>query len=232
MVGLNLDIGDLDEAARMVAVAEESMEQTGFWTAKKNILYCRACIAMRRGELDYAGRLLAQIGDVANETTVVHARWLYLFGRADLARLSGQPTEAQHFYVEAAELSERVGRRQHLARALLGRAFALLDQEAFEKARQCFNRALEAALEIGVMPQVVGAVVGLAALRLHNGDYDQALEWLGVAMSHPACLYTTKIEADRILAQLQIDGSLRSGTFPRHPNPEVALKQIVADFGS
>jgi tetratricopeptide (TPR) repeat protein len=198
------DMGDLRRAADYAGASVIAAEKSGIRPGIANALLAEAEVAMAQAHFEEAEKYLGRVGVIAEETGNLYVRVRFLNGKGRLTRLLGQPVEAQQLYRQAFELAESMARQKDAALALVGVGFALLDQEKSEDAATCLRAALEAAWERRIMPEVIGAVVGLAALKGYAGQPQIAERWLRCAVEHPSCPKRVQVEALEIRKRLAI----------------------------
>jgi tetratricopeptide (TPR) repeat protein len=167
---------------------------------------------------------------IAEETANQYIRVRFLNNKARVARLLGNPVEAQQLYQEAYELAKGMARKKDTALAQIGLGFALLDQEKFEEASACLRTALQEAWERRIMPEVIWAVVGLAALTGQEGHPKIAARWLRSAIAHPSCPYRVRVEAMTIGKQLALADIAHTITGEPVHDPNTALEVVVAEI--
>src|SRR5690606_13162544 len=114
--------------------------------------------------------------------------------------------EAQELYAQAYMLAEQMARKKDAALAQAGIGFSLLDQGRFGEAETQFRAVLRAAWERGIMPEVIWAVVGMAALRGNRDELQRAQRWLQAAVAHPACPLRARMEAATIRKRFALPG--------------------------
>jgi tetratricopeptide (TPR) repeat protein len=112
--------------------------------------------------------------------------------------------EAKQLQRQSAEMYREIGNPWGQATALqqLGEVCSALGE--FSEAQQHTYEALQVAAGNGIAPLALSVLVSLAELWLTTGS-DQALpvEWLAVALNHPASDQATKDRATRLLAQIE-----------------------------
>src|SRR5262249_49759731 len=152
-----------------------------------SVLLVQAECAMAQGHYAKAEQYLARSSAIAEETgnRYVHVR--VMNGKARLSRLLGRPADAQALYEQAYESAKRMGRNRDAIIAQVGVGFCLLEQGKQAQAEAHFHAALHGAWERGMMPEVIEATVGLAALKGDEGHRQIAEQWLRVALAHPSC---------------------------------------------
>jgi predicted ATPase/tetratricopeptide (TPR) repeat protein len=198
------DIGNLAHAAQFAKAAIITAEESGNRPAFASALLAKAEVAMAQGHFEEAEKYFGHAYAIAEETGNRHVRGRFLTGKARLARLLGRPVEAQQLFQQAYELAKSMGRNKDVALAQVGLGFALLDQEEGEAARTCFRAALQVAWQRRIMPEVIWAVVGLAALKGFEGQLQIAARWLRSAVAHPCCPKRIQGEAEEISKRLAL----------------------------
>jgi class 3 adenylate cyclase/tetratricopeptide (TPR) repeat protein len=115
----------------------------------------------------------------------------------------GHHAEAKSLYREALDLSLEIGDRRLRAALLdnLGEVAYELGDNA--QAEHDFSESLRLALEIGAVPSALLTLAGMTRLRARAGHSEQALEWLGLTLNHPACDDETRQRGDPLLAELR-----------------------------
>jgi hypothetical protein len=167
---------------------------------------------------------------IAEVTGNQSVRARYLTGKARLARLSGKPVEAQALYAESREMFERLARTKDVVIAQIGLGFAHLDQEQFVDARASFHGALQVAWKHKIWPEVIGAVVGLAAIKGYEGQPQIAERWLQIAVAHPACPRRVAVEAEELRLRLAPAGIAHALDDDILRDLDIALENVVLEL--
>jgi hypothetical protein len=132
-----------------------------------------------------------------------------LLGLGDVALHSGQSVEAQGYFRDGLALSQQIGYRRGMMRALVGLGDAVaLDPAAAPAAGEAYvfyREALQTALAIRAVPWVLAAVVGIAARQAQSGEPIAAVELLTLVVYHPACNHRTHERAARLLSRLEAE---------------------------
>jgi tetratricopeptide (TPR) repeat protein len=198
------DLGDLAHAAHLAALAVVAAEQAGDLPEIASALLADVEVALAQAQLDEAERRLSSVEHIAKETGNRNVRMRCLLGKARAARLMGRSLDAQSFFEQAYQLATSMGRLKDVAWAQAGVGFALLDQGKHEEAKAWLLAALEAAWQRKIMPEVIWAVVGLAALQAYAGQPQVAARWLQTSVAHPACPKRVQVEVEEIRQRLAI----------------------------
>jgi tetratricopeptide (TPR) repeat protein len=112
--------------------------------------------------------------------------------------------EARLLQQQSAEMYREIGNPWGQATALqqLGQVCYALGE--FSEAHQHTYEALQVAAHNGIVPLALGALVSLAELRLTvESDQARLVEWLAVALNHPASDQANKDRATRLLTKLE-----------------------------
>jgi DNA-binding SARP family transcriptional activator len=111
--------------------------------------------------------------------------------------------EAREHYRESIDISIEIGHRQGATSTLsnLGHLCVLMDEYAI--AWDCLREALREAMEMGLTPLTIDALVGVARLRAAVGAEVPAAELLGLALNHPAVEADSAKAAEAVLVGLR-----------------------------
>jgi tetratricopeptide (TPR) repeat protein len=123
------------------------------------------------------------------------------------AQLEGRQ-ETKQLLQEGVSIFRETGEGLGLVMALnqLGRVSCALGE--YEEARQHLQEALQLASQNQLVPATLNVLVSLAEFRLQVGptplsEKEAALEFLALALNHPASEQTTKDRATRLLAKIE-----------------------------
>jgi tetratricopeptide (TPR) repeat protein len=119
-----------------------------------------------------------------------------------VAHLQHDYAGARERYEESLALTRGIGDQRGMAIVLNNLGFthyALGDDGA---AKRCFDEALQVALSIKMMPIVLEVLVGVARLQARAGHPVEAVELLGLAVSHPGTNTDVQTQADLFLTEL------------------------------
>jgi predicted ATPase/transcriptional regulator with XRE-family HTH domain len=132
-------------------------------------------------------------------------RRLLAFGQAAMGRLAfelGDYSAAQEWFQQSLQILRMIHETWAISGVLndLGQATLALGDSA--AARQTFDELLRLAVEAGLPPRVLDALVGLAHLHLLAGEDQAALTALTHVIHHNRVQRETKERAERLLQQL------------------------------
>lgn len=225
-----LNQGDVTRAEYFASEAYPLAVESGNWPQTASALLVQAECAMTRGHYPEAEQYLARSSAITEEmgNRYVHVR--VMTGKGRLSRLLGRPVDAQAFYEQAHESAARMGRSMDAIVAQVGLGFCLLDQEKYAQAKACFHAALRAAWERRIMPEVIEATVGLAALKGYEGQARIADQWLRAAIAHPSCSKRVQVEAMEIRERI----ARAEAADPLHEEilqaPDATLEGVVLEL--
>jgi predicted ATPase/class 3 adenylate cyclase/DNA-binding XRE family transcriptional regulator/Tfp pilus assembly protein PilF len=120
-----------------------------------------------------------------------------------VAHVQGDHEEARYLFRESLGICKEMGDRWTMAQALTNLAHVtqvLGDQAA---ARQLYREAFATASEAQVIPTALDALIGLAALLMHEGAAAPWLELLTQIIDHPAASRETRERAVRLRLELE-----------------------------
>jgi tetratricopeptide (TPR) repeat protein len=103
--------------------------------------------------------------------------------------------QAVDMFRKSLDTLSELGARQDVARVLaeMGRSIFALGNQA--EAGQVWSESLRLAIETKGMFIELEALIGLASLKIKQGDFEQALEWVLIVLNHPASLKETRERA-------------------------------------
>lgn len=110
---------------------------------------------------------------------------------------------AQHYFEEGAALWREIGDHGSLAQTLNHLGETLLVQGDQLGARRCFLQALTLSEEAEVTPLAHDALLGLAALRVQEGEIASALELFLFILHHPASTQAAKNRAEKLRTTIE-----------------------------
>jgi tetratricopeptide (TPR) repeat protein len=225
-----VDMGNLAQATRWATAAVITAEESGNRPALASAHLVGAESAMAKGHFDEVEKCLGRAAMIAEETGNRYVRVRFLNGKARLARHLGRPIEAQKLYQQAHELAKSMARNKDAALAQIGVGFALLDQEEIEDARTCFRTGLRAAWQRRIMPEVIWAVVGLAALKVYEHQPQIAERWLRNAATHPSCPHQVQAEVAEICKRFALADIAYTLAEEPLQDPDTTLEGIVLEL--
>lgn len=98
----------------------------------------------------------------------------------------GHYPEAWKTYTLAIENARTANRPREQIAILNGRGDLLTEVDEISEAENNFEDALKISKQMGEQPEHVATYVGLARVQRLKGEYDESLNWLRKAASHPA----------------------------------------------
>ncbi|MBL8055850.1 MAG: tetratricopeptide repeat protein, partial [Anaerolineales bacterium] len=120
-----------------------------------------------------------------------------------VASAQGDHAEALRLYAEALTLADEIGDRRLQAALLDNLGDVAYDQGDDAQAQRYFADSLLLMLEVGAVPSALLALAGLAKLHARAGQTAQALQLLGLTLTHPACDDETRQRGEPALQQLR-----------------------------
>jgi len=184
------DLDRLSEAAHYAELSYAKAQQMGHEIAVDQSLFVRASIYRQQGELEDAGRVLAQLEPRLKRLPAEHI----LFGvlaleRARLAQVRGDSAAAMAAADRATAIAEASTQRiVYLSRFLLGRSELAYQMGRLDRARDDAREAVRLELE-GVVPEIFSSHLGRCYLALGRalqgqGRIDQARAAFASALQH------------------------------------------------
>jgi predicted ATPase/transcriptional regulator with XRE-family HTH domain len=113
------------------------------------------------------------------------------------------PQEARTLFSASCAVFREIDDLQSLARVLSHQGHNALALGDVAGAQNSFVEILRLSREGGNVPYLLDALVGIASLPAKRGDIEQALEFLLVALNHPASLPDTKNRASNLRLDLE-----------------------------
>jgi tetratricopeptide (TPR) repeat protein len=114
-----------------------------------------------------------------------------LTGLGQVSQALGDIPDAQRFFEDSAQIWREIGDQGSLAQTLNQLGMALLVRADRPGAHRCFQEALEVAKEAQIIPVMLDALLGVAALHRRKGDTGSALELVLHILQNPACSQET-----------------------------------------
>jgi tetratricopeptide (TPR) repeat protein len=125
-----------------------------------------------------------------------------LLGLGVIALLQDNPGEAKRFLDEALSLIGVIPPWSKLG-VLVESAYAALAMGNAERCEEFLREALRLALDTGMVPRALDALLGIAHLSAHQGDPVTATEYLALVLHHPAVPQVTRYRAAQLQARLE-----------------------------
>ena len=197
-------------AADYAAARDCQLESLRLFREIKNQRGAAVCLlnlgnnARRQGDMAVAREYLAE---GLAEARAINARrsisdgLLYL---AQTARQQGDLTGALDYVAQSLILDAEFDDQLSLIDDQLVRGYIQLDRRDYAAARHDLESCLRTAQDLGAIPEVLGALTGLAILWVRTDQIDRAAEIAGLIDTHPTLtLEMRKSELDPLLAELR-----------------------------
>lgn len=184
--GLHWSLGSFDKARVVLKESLALTRQVDDAHQELHALTLLGSVAMNQGDWDEAQQLLEEAHARARQVGNRERATIALNNLGVLAGNRGDTAAAQNHYQQALSMARETGNQQSIALLLINLAetFILLDH--LKAARQHLHEGLAVALRIGVVPNVLLAVHNAGWLLAKQGDTQQGLALLGLALYHPA----------------------------------------------
>jgi len=112
--------------------------------------------------------------------------------------------EARRLFDEALVMAREADDLQSPA-ALVGLGYATQKLGDLQQATKHFGQALEEAIGMGLRPQALDALVGIASLSTQEGSSGRAAELLSLAVQHLATAHVVRNRTQHLLSKLESD---------------------------
>ncbi len=176
------ELGDPMQIAHILAYMSRTIIALGRITEAEVILQESLAFAQEIGYRSGMGHALDGLGRVAQLTSSEKARTLFAASYA---------------------VYEETGDLRNIARVLSHQGYNSLARGDDVDAQNSFVAALRLTREGGFIPFALDALVGLASLQAKQGDREQALKLLLIALNHAASSQETKDRAERLRLELE-----------------------------
>lgn len=103
-----------------------------------------------------------------------------------VCHLQQQYDQSHIYYKEALSIAYSLDNQRLIGILLNNQGFTFYATSDYGAAQACFDKALPLAWKMGAMPFVLETMVGMALLLAKAGQYIEAVELIGLALSHPA----------------------------------------------
>lgn len=144
-----------------------------------------------------------------------------------------QHEAAHQYFEESLAIRREIGDRLGIANSLNNLGTVSAAQGDSSKAEQYFRDAMIEANDLKAIPHLLEVLVGLADLQNRAGNVEQAIEWLGMVLQHPARGSDVESMAESILGtirenfdDIRVEAALNRG---RTQALEVIVGEILAD---
>jgi predicted ATPase/DNA-binding SARP family transcriptional activator/Tfp pilus assembly protein PilF len=194
--------GAYDEARRWfeesLAISRDLEDARGTAACLHNL----STVAYLQEDYEEARRLRQETLDICRQ---IGYRWgiaSALKSLGDVAFRLGEHAQAVRYLEGSLALLEEEGDRRSQAYTLNSLGTVAQTMGRGQKARQSFQRALRAAMEIREPALALDILMSLARLSAEDGDVMRALELLAFVLHHPASEQQTKDQAEPLRAEL------------------------------
>ena len=222
-----------DDSAREHALKALTLSQSEtFRFGEIYSLRCLSWIHLNSGNVEECLLLLGQGLKLARETDYQQLIPSFLIIRGTAALRLEDDAQARRFFSEALTLAQDAGYRTDEAMALLGFGYLLHRQGEYQQAKRHIKESLEVAWSNGEIPTAMRCLIALAELESEAGDFNEAVDWLHLALHHPATAYWDRRQAELILAR-QVHGPRADERFgararDMHTSLEKAVEQVLS----
>jgi predicted ATPase len=218
----------LDEAAGYIQRSLELARQAGDQTLVMYAINRLGSIHFYQGDLDTAyqyhtaNRALAL--SVGNRERAASA----IGNLGEIARLRGDYRAARVHYLESLNISRDIRLDSNIAMQLVNLGLLGLAEKNLVEAGRCFGEALRLAVEQNLTTDLLYSVLGFAAIRGYNGQVEQAVEWFGLVLHHPASDVNVTNDIKPFLTELEtrIDKTTFAAALER--GKQLNLEDIIA----
>lgn len=161
-----------------------------------------ALAQMELEAFDEARSLLAQAENIREELGYCPQLITVLKNLELVAQLHERTEEAEAYLQERMPTKETAGEVASQAFLCIHLGQSYLGLQQYEKAQDCFLRALQQAQTLAWPALALEAVTGLAALKAVAGNPAEALQLLQLPLSHPAAEARTRQEAQTVAEEI------------------------------
>ncbi|MCP4421482.1 MAG: XRE family transcriptional regulator [Chloroflexi bacterium] len=152
-------------------------------------------IARLQGEYEAARNYIQQSIAMANEINMSYNAANSLWSLGSLAVAEGDFRRAKRYYQESLTIFPT-------QRFVGGPGWAALGLSEITEAKQLFQARLKITLNTQAKPAGLDALVGMAHVKAHNGQFSRALELLALVQQHSASSYEIKEKARQLWEEL------------------------------
>lgn len=194
--------GDLQTTQRCrqesLAIAREDGDQASAADALSGL----GVVAFFMKDFEKARNYLEESLAICRQTGYRHGMGRAMGNLAENARWRGDYQEAIRWGLLAVEMDRSVGNRLNLGVCLVNLGYACI-AASDTRAKGFLREALETSAAIGAPSLALYVLVGFAHLAARCGETREALEFLGLAVNHPASNEDTKRDAQVPLTELK-----------------------------
>jgi predicted ATPase/DNA-binding SARP family transcriptional activator len=195
--------GSYPEARQLLQESYEISREFDQMLGMEKALICWGYLVCLLKEYSQAGQFLREGLRLTRELKDMFGVGLGLCRLGNLMYEMQQYGEAKQLYQESLATYDAIGDKWGIALSLTHLGYATCALSEYQEAERHLHRALTLAMEIGVMPVALAALVGIANLLLTRGEQKRTLELLAVVLGHPASEQETKDRAEQLLSELE-----------------------------
>ncbi len=222
--------GDFEAADSYLEESLAIYQELGDRLGIADVLKALGVAAQLRREREKAWRYLEKSLAIFKEIGDRRGVAACLIDLGETARqLEKKYEEAGRYYGESLAVSREIDFRRGVAINLLNLGHTHAGLGETEVAWEYFREGLTESLAIGVIPNTLHVLVGVARLQAQAGQHEQAAELLGLALNHPASDADVAEEAEPVRATLrealpadQLEAALERGK-------SLDLERVVAE---
>jgi tetratricopeptide (TPR) repeat protein/transcriptional regulator with XRE-family HTH domain len=170
---------------------------------------------MLAGSLRYLGAVAEQIGQIREAVDLLQEslkisretndRWnqsRILVSLGEIRLRQKEPVGAEASLRESIAISRMLGDLSSLPESLTFLGIALKELGSMRDAQLCFLEAIQVAMDLDIPPVALGALLGIAALKMEAGEIPLSYELAKFVADHPASYHQAAIEARTLCSQL------------------------------
>ena len=197
-----LNKGDLQSTQRCRQESLEIARADGDQASAADALSGLGVVAFFMKDFEKAQDYLEESLAICRQTGYRHGMGRAMGNLAENARWRGDYQEAIRWGLLAMEMNRSIGNRLNMGTGLVNLGYACI-AAGDERAKHFLREALKTSAIIGAPSLALYVLIGFAHLAARRGETDEALELLGLAVSHPASNDDTKRDAQVPLAELR-----------------------------
>ncbi|HSQ26320.1 MAG TPA: tetratricopeptide repeat protein [Anaerolineales bacterium] len=221
------DQGEYSQARQHLSQALAIFRQLGDPSFTAHTLSYLGRVMQALGEYQEAENLLRQSLEIAREIEYRFGSGLALDALGQVAYAQGKYAEAQAHFSESSSLFKDMGDAHRLSRTLNHQGMAALALDQFSEAQNAFRAALTLAQDGGLIPMVLSALAGLAALQVRQECNQQTLELVLYVLQHPVTNQETKDLARSLQKDLETKLSFQAVEAAHRYAGEMDLNELV-----
>jgi tetratricopeptide (TPR) repeat protein len=222
--------GEYDEARDWAeesrALYEQVGDRRGLLSAHNELAIIALCQADYETSNAYFMANLALAREIGDRMGV--ARSLNNLG--ETARQEARYEDAASYYEQSLALNEEIGTRWGALIAVHNLGLVYTAERRDDRAWHYLSQALQGALAIGSAPLTLGALAGMAHLRIRSGQPERGAELVGLALGHPASDREVRMEAEPVLDLLHAALSRDDLEAALARGAEMDLHEVVAEL--